>query len=247
VSKVVKGVGRAIGKVVKGVGNVVKKVAKSKLGKILVGAALVYFGGAALMGGIGGAGAAATGSGISGFFTGAGAGLSSAAQGISGAWTALTGGGGSVMGSLSGGLTGASSAGATAVSGLGGSVVGGGITPGIVSQTGSIATPAAGSTVGTVGGSSLVPAAPVNYSLASGAPGGLSTVGANIAPTVGAGAANPGLISGALNALGPYGKAAAVSGALQLGGAMYAKKEQEDATEEQRANYNRNIGGFTYA
>ena len=62
-----------------------------------------------------------------------------------------------------------------------------------------------------------------------------------------AGAGGSGIISGMWNGLGPYGKAAAVSGGLQLGGAMYAKKEQEDATEEQRANYNQNIGGFTYA
>ena len=51
-SKVVKGVGRATGKVAKGVGNVVKKVASSKFGKILLTAATVYFGGAALMGGL---------------------------------------------------------------------------------------------------------------------------------------------------------------------------------------------------
>lgn len=77
-SKVVKGVGRAIGKVVDGV----KKVAKSKIGKVLIGAALVYFGGAALMGAMGsGAAGAAGAGGLSG--------LSGAAANVSAAWTSL--------------------------------------------------------------------------------------------------------------------------------------------------------------
>lgn len=81
-SKIVKGVGRAVGKVVKGVASAVKKVAKSKLGKIILIAAAVYFGGAALIGSMGGGafgiGATATG-------------LEGAAAGISQAWSGLTG------------------------------------------------------------------------------------------------------------------------------------------------------------
>jgi hypothetical protein len=79
VSKVVKGVGRAVSKVVDGVKNVVKQVTKSKLGKVLVGAALIYFGGAALMGSMGFGAAGAAGA----------SGLTGAAQGISAAWTSL--------------------------------------------------------------------------------------------------------------------------------------------------------------
>lgn len=75
-SKLVKSVGRAISKVVKGVVNVVKKVVKtvtsSKIGKIILVAAAVYFGGAALSGAL---------SSTAG---------SSALTGISNAWTSLT-------------------------------------------------------------------------------------------------------------------------------------------------------------
>lgn len=90
-SKVVKKIGRSIGKVVKGVATGVKKVWKkvqqSKVLKIIATAALIYFGGAALMGGIGGA---AGGGGISGA-------LSGAAQGMGNAWSSLSAAGSSVM------------------------------------------------------------------------------------------------------------------------------------------------------
>ena len=113
-SKVVKGVGRVISGVVKGVVNVVKTVAKSKLGKILITAAAIYFGGAALMGGF--SASAAGGS----FLTGASAGLSGAATGVSTAWSSLMAGEiGAAGSSLSSGFTGAGAAGAaTAPSGL---------------------------------------------------------------------------------------------------------------------------------
>ena len=75
-SKVVKKVGKAIGKVVKGVvkgvKKVVKKVTKSKFFKVIAAAALVYFGGAALMGGLKGFGAG------TGFFKGAATGIGNA-------------------------------------------------------------------------------------------------------------------------------------------------------------------------
>jgi len=91
-SKVVKKVGRSIKKVVKGVAKGVKKVWKkvkqSKVLKAIAVAALVYFGGAALMGGIGGA---AGGGGISGA-------LSGAAQGMGNAWSSIGAAGSSVMG-----------------------------------------------------------------------------------------------------------------------------------------------------
>lgn len=107
-SKVVKGIGRAIGSVVKGVVKAVKKVASSKLGKILLTAAAIYFGGAALAGGFGSS--AAGGS----FLSGMGSGLSSAASGISSAWTAITTGQGlgAAGSSLGSGFTGAYGAGA---------------------------------------------------------------------------------------------------------------------------------------
>ena len=58
-SKVVRGVGRAVGKVVKGVVKVVKSVATSKFQKLIRMAALIYFGGAALSGALSSGGTAA--------------------------------------------------------------------------------------------------------------------------------------------------------------------------------------------
>lgn len=243
-SKVVKGVGRAVGKVVKGVTNVVKKVAKSKLGKVLIGAALVYFGGAALMGGFSGA---AAGGGLSGA-------LSGAAQGVANAWTSLTGAASSALGGnfaqagsqLSAGIQGTT----TAAQG----VVGGGLTvPTVGSTTGAVGgggltVPTAGSTTGAVGGSTLTATTP-SYSLIGGtgnAAGGLSTAGVNIAPGVGAGAgaAKPGILSSLMS--NKYVAPTLIQGGFQLGGAALAKKEAEDADEATRGRYNANIAGFQY-
>jgi hypothetical protein len=236
VSKVVKGVGRAVSKVVKGVTNVVKKVASSKLGKVLLTAAAVYFGGAALMGGLNTIGTSTS------FLSGMGSGLSSAATGIGNAWSALTSGKGltAAAGELGSGFMGTS-----------GSVAG----PGLSVPT-SFATPAANtaSTLGTqagnasvLGGSSMTP---VNYSLTSGVTGGgLNSAGINIAPGLGsAGAgASKGLLAGIMSS--QYTAPALISGGTQLiGGAMQgygAQKQQEriDQREEDKlAAYNRNIG-----
>ena len=115
-SKVVKSVGRAISKVVKGAVKivtsgikatigVVKSIAKSKLGKILLVAAAVYFGGAALMGGFGSS--AAGGS----FLSGMGTGVANAATSLSGAWSsALAGNFGAAGSSLSAGFQGTTTA-----------------------------------------------------------------------------------------------------------------------------------------
>lgn len=220
-SKVVKGVGRAIGKVVKGVTNVVKKVAKSPVGKILVGAALVYFGGAALMGGLGGASAG----GLSGALTGAG-------KAISGAWTALTSGS---LGAMGNAFTGAYQAGSSAVAGLAPTVTQvAAATPGMSMAPQSVVEPAKVALTKATGG---VP-------MSMPAPAGVSSA----VPTGG-----PGLVSRAWEGLGPYGKAAAVSGGMQLGGAMIAKGEAEDARQQEQADaqamrdrYNTNIGTRLY-
>lgn len=90
-SKVVKKVFRGVKKVVKGIGRAVKKVwtkiKESPVLRTIAFAALAYFGGAALMGGLSGA---AGGGGFSGFLTGAG-------QGLSNAWGGLTGAAGSAV------------------------------------------------------------------------------------------------------------------------------------------------------
>ena len=86
-SKVVRGIGRAIKKVVSGVGKLVRKVFKSKLGKLVAGAALVFFGVPAVSGLFGGGAAAA--SGLSG--------LAGASANISAAWGSLTGAASSML------------------------------------------------------------------------------------------------------------------------------------------------------
>lgn len=89
-SKVVKKVGKAIGKVVKGVvkgvKKVVKKISKSKFFKVIATAALVYFGGAALMGGFSTIGTSTS------FLQGMSTGLSNAWAGITGATSSALGG-----------------------------------------------------------------------------------------------------------------------------------------------------------
>ena len=86
-SKLVKSVGRAIGKVVSGVKNIVKKVFKSKLGKLVAGAALMFFGVPAVAGLFGGGAAGAAG--LSGF--------AGASANISAAWGSLTGAASSML------------------------------------------------------------------------------------------------------------------------------------------------------
>jgi phage-related protein len=117
VSGVVKGVTKAAGGAVKGVSNVVKKIAANPIGRLVLTAGAVYFGGAAIMGAMGGASA---GTGFMGTLSG---GLKGAAAGIGNAWTGLTSAGSAAMGgnfaqagsALKGGMTGAHSAGFNAV------------------------------------------------------------------------------------------------------------------------------------
>lgn len=233
-SKVVKGIGRAIGGVIKGVVNVVKgvvsgvkKIASSKIGKIILAAATVYFGGAAIMGAMGGASAGTGFLGtIGGAVQGAGAGIANAWSGLTGAFT---GGGFSALGK---GFTGAYSAGSGAV----GSAAQAATTAATNAAT-SGATQAAGTGVATtpnplvtnpvITQQSTVPLVPPSN--------------------------NPGIISSAWNGLGDYGKMAAVQGTMQLAGGAIQGYGQQKAMEEQRAyeleqeqlardRYNQNIG-----
>jgi len=92
IKKVVKGVSKAVSGVVKGATKVVNKVAGSKFGRVLLTAAAVYFGGAALMGGMKAAGTA------TGFLGKIGSFVSGAGTGIGNAWTNLIQAGSSVFG-----------------------------------------------------------------------------------------------------------------------------------------------------
>tara|TARA_B100000214_G_C23973626_1_gene631495 strand:- start:3083 stop:4000 length:918 start_codon:yes stop_codon:yes gene_type:complete len=169
-SKVVKKVGRAIKKVVKGVVKGVKKVWKkvkeSKIGRVVLTAALIYFGGAALSGMWAGGSA---GSGFMGTLTG---GIQGAASGVANAWSGITG------------------ATASAVSGnfaqAGSQLAAGAKGQAINTATGTI-TNAAGTAVGT--SSNFAPATPSSLTNAQG-----QTFISN--PTAGAGVTQPTSIPG---------------------------------------------------
>lgn len=204
-SKVVKKIGKAVKKVVKGVVKGVKKVWKkvkqSKFLKVVAIAAAVYFGGAALMGGIGGMGA-----GAGGFMAGAKAGVASAWGGLTGAGTALMSGNIAGAGSsLASGFTGAKAAGlATGANALTPIAV----TATKVAPTYAGAAGATGAGSGTISGySSLGNAAAAGKSAglnaaapgaASAAPTGYSSLGNAVAAgqSTGLNAAAPGAVGG---------------------------------------------------
>tara|TARA_B100000530_G_scaffold125184_2_gene78349 strand:- start:6903 stop:7850 length:948 start_codon:yes stop_codon:yes gene_type:complete len=209
-SKVVKKVGKAIKKVVKGVVKGVKKVWKkvkeSKIGRVVLTAALIYFGGAALSGMWAGGSA---GSGFMGTLTG---GIQGAASGVANAWSGITG------------------ATASAVSGnfaqAGSQLAAGAKGQAINTATGTI-TNAAGTAVGT--SSNFAPATPSSLTNAQGqtfvtkpvagagnATGTATTTGAsaNQASTFAGGDAYVGDINSAANAAGGVG-----AGGVATGGA----------------------------
>lgn len=217
-SKVVKGVSRAIGKVVKGAVNLVKKVAKSKFGRIALMAATVYFGGAAIMGG------------INGFGTATGA-LQGAMTGVSNAWASLGQAAGSVM---SGNF-------AQAGSQLSAGFQGQQMAQGAAAFAG--ATPTGLPTV--PGDAANVLSNPGTSVFTGATPTGLPTVPGDAANVVNS-SPNTGLIGRAWNGLGPYGKAAAVSSTAQLGGAAYTDYKTKRAQEEEYRQRNVNIGTPIY-
>lgn len=220
-SKVVRGAARALNKVRKGIWNATKKFAKSKLGKVIIGAALVYFGGAALMGGLSTVGTSTS------FLSGMSSGLPSAATGIGNAFTALTQGNLSGAGSaLSQGFTGTAG---TAAQGAATAANAAAATPGMSMAPQSIVSPAQAAITQATGGAPMSMAAPAGMAPAAGA---------------GAGAASPGILSSIMG--NKYVAPTLIQGAFQLGGAALAKKEAADADEATRARYNANIGGFRY-
>lgn len=83
---VFKGVGAVVDGAVKGVGTLVKQIYDSDIGKAIIIAGAVYFGGAALAGGFGTMGTSAS------FLSGMGAGVSSAATSLQAAWGLATSG-----------------------------------------------------------------------------------------------------------------------------------------------------------
>ena len=226
-SKVVKGIGRAVSKVVKGVTNVVKKVTKSKLGKVLITAAAIYFGGAALQGMMQGASAG------SGFMGTISSGLQGAAQGIGNAWSSL---GTAVTQAAGGNFANAGNALSTGFQGGTASMVDGAlVTQPMSIASAPMATPAPPMSAPPTGG--------VNMNAVLGkAPPQMSVPGLNVPPTT-----PPGLIGGLMSS--PYAMPAAImSGTQLIGGVMqgYGAQKQQDQqvqmAEDERKRYNTNVG-----
>lgn len=221
-SKAVKAVGRAVSKVVKGTVNAVKKFAKSKVGRVIITAAAIYFGGAALAGGFGSS--AAGGS----FLSGMSSGVANAATSLKGAWTAATAGNfGAAGSSLSAGFQGtttalqAANAGAATTAAMGGAqgLAGAG--------TGGVTQSAVGSTMGGAGGLSMPGAA------TGGVGSQLAAINTGVGAGAGAGAA--GATAGSGLAQGMIGAAKIQAGTALIGGAMQGAGQQK-AMEDQR-NY----------
>jgi len=212
-SKVVKGVGRAIGKVVGGAVHLVKKVATSKLGKIAIGAAAMYFGVPAAMGLFGAGGAAAAG-GLSG--------LAGASANIGAAWSSLGAAGSSLMaGNLSG-------AGSSIASGIGGG-------SGLVSSamTGASSAPAyAGLPAGTAVNGAAEAAQMAGS--AGGATGGAATnAGFSLSKFMASPYAAPALINAGSQVVGGIGQAKMVQ----------SQNDRQDKLDaDARARYNANVG-----
>ena len=216
-----------------GVAKIAKDVAKSKLGKILITAAIIYFGGAALAGGFGSAGAGGS------FLTGMGTGVSSAASGLSSAWSATMAGefgqAASTVGNAWGTAGSAAASEATAAQ---------------AAQ----AAAAAGSTTGATTGGAMGPQQPMPPTNAPVA------TGPTTAP-VGGGPAMPSTTpapaSGMTVGEGLMGAAKIQAGTAIIGGAMQGKAAQ-DQQEDQRAyemeqarlareRYNENAGARLFS
>lgn len=240
-SKVVKGIGRAVSKVVKGVVKAVKKFAKSKIGKFLLVAAAVYFGGAALMGGFSGAttaaGTVATG-------------LEGAAAGIGNAWTSL----GTAVSQAGGAITGAegasfANAGNALSSGFGGNAATIAADGGQLLVNGALPSAMPVQTA-----SSLMPnGLPVNPSDAQ---VGNYITNAGQQAMFGQQATNSTGLIGKLMA-SPYAAPALVStGGQLISGVMQGvgnqkiyeqqKADQKQLTDNERARYNNNVGTRLY-
>lgn len=259
-SKVVKAVGNAVGNVVKGavkivskigqgVGGLVKSIASSKLGKAVLIAAAIYFGGAALSGGFG-----ASASGGS-FLSGMGTGVSNAASSLSTAWGSAMSGEFSTAGSqLAQGFSGEVAT-VPSANPLAGNYS--------IATEGAAATPPAPGTPP----APSAPAGTTNALTGNYGAGGATDVATNAAQTTAANAAQttaaanttaatPGTWSKIMAS--PYTAPSLISGGMQVGGAYIQGKAQEKQLQDQRAyeqkmaqeardRYNANAGAQLFA
>lgn len=209
-SGLVKGVKKAF----KSVTKVVKKVVKSKVFKVVAIAALAYFGGAAIMSMAGGGTASA--------------GIGSAWGGLQGAGSALASG--NIGGAFSAFSSGFTAAGATQATTF---------AAGQAAAQSAISVNLAGAAAGGASTALTANAAPTTTSLATpglegmkaGAKLGLD-VTAQSAVGQGVTAKSTGLLAG----LGDAGKAALITGGINMGGQMIQGYAQQKQAEEQAAN-----------
>jgi len=261
-TKAVSSVGRALGGVVSGavkavsgiaknVGGLVKSIASSKLGKAVMIAAAIYFGGAALSGGFSSMGAGGS------FFSGMGTGVANAASSLSTAWTSAMSGNFSQAGSaLSSGFSGESYAAnafgpTSANAGFGG----GNMSANAVTTSGApVVQPPPGA--GTFGANTVNGAA---VSTPGAAPGTVLTTPVT-APVIPPAVPPNGAPLSTWDKIvsSPYTAPALISGGMQVGGAYIQGQAQEKQLREQREyeermareardRYNTNAGATLFA
>lgn len=241
-TKIVQGIGDVIGDVVKGVVNVVKgvadgvgdlarSIADSPVGKAILTAGAVYFGGAALAGGFGSSAAGG------GFLSGMGSGVASAAETLSSAWSStLAGNFGEAASSIGNAWGTAGTAGGTSaqlaadLAANSSMAAQGGYNPGITNPVPSYDAAAAYSGQGAApalnGLSGTAPATPPSpYSLSYQAPSQLG-MPAPVAP--------PTAPAGWWGGVDPYLKTAAVMGGTQVVGGLISGAGQAKAAEDLR-------------
>lgn len=171
VQAVAKPIVQAVAAVAKPVIEAVKSVASSKLGKVVLTAAAVYFGGAALAGGLGTMGTSTS------FLSGMGTGVANAASSLSSAWSATMAGNFSQAGSaLASGIQGQTAGGLVAGVNAATPAIGGAVAQnGVGAFTGATATGLP--TVAADAANVLAPTAKAATDAAGAASGGLSPIG----------------------------------------------------------------------
>lgn len=228
--KGVKKVFKAVTKIPKAIGSAVNKVHKklrqSKIYKIALTAAAVYFGGAALIGMAGGGGAAAGLSSAWGGLQGAGSALM--AGNFSGAASAL---GSGFMGTY--GTAAATAAGSTLAGAAPLTQVGSSLSAPLIGEGAAV-----GLSNGVLTAGASAPASGL-ASMGLSAPSAISTAANSaVSSLAGGGAAKGGLLSGLWGGLGDAGKAAVITSGVNMAGQMIQGHAAEKAAEEERKRRN---------
>jgi len=263
IGSVVKGVVSVVEGVVKGVGDLVKGIADSPIGKAILIAGAVYFGGAALAGGFGSS--AAGGS----FLSGMGTGVASAAETLSTAWSSTLAGNfgeaasgiGNAFGTA--GAAGGESAAMTQALQSGASTLSasGAVAPAVESGTAAFSTPqitsltpsGAGAGTGLISNGMSAAGATGSTVLPTVSPYALVQPASTLASTLPAALPAAAPTAGWWAGVDPYLKTAAVmggtqvvggliSGAGQASAAQNARDEAERIKLENIARYNENTG-----